>query len=177
VSSDRPVLIGVRASRFRDELAGWIRGQGFATFVTSVARDAVDWLRRTPESISFLDRDLDRVDGEEVWRTVVRAAGPSGGRWSARNAESARCRLGTEGPIDRTDDGPADRGIASDGEGGSGGRRPTERSRPAGRLVLLAERPTKELWLTALGDGVATVLPLPAGQDAVLVALRLAVRN
>lgn len=168
MSLDRPVLIGVRASRFRDELAGWIRGQGFPTFVTSVGREAVDWIRRTPESVSFLDRDLDRVDGEEAWRAVVSAdrradpvARPAGGG-AADAAGPARAAAGWGG---------------EGGVSGAGGRWPTAGSRLAGRLVLLAERPTKELWLTALGDGVATVLPLPAGQDAVLLALRLAVRG
>ena len=119
------MLIGLRASGFRDDMAGWIRGQGFSTFVTSVGREAVDWSRRTPDGVSFLDRDLDRVDGEEAWR-VVRSVG------------------------DRT------------------GLR---------RLVLMAERRTKELWLTALGDGVAAVLSLPTEPEAVLCALRLAARD
>ncbi len=185
VSLDRPVLIGVRASRFRDELAGWIRGQGFPTFVTSVGREAVDWLRRAPESVSFLDRDLDRVDGEEVWRTAVSAGRPADSdarpdrRGSADAGTSAR-----DTPVRWAPAPPAVvRGIAAvqvaavDGAGDADGRRPVAPPRRAGRLVLLAERPTKELWLTALGDGVATVLPLPAGQDAVLLALRLAARG
>lgn len=161
VSPYRPVLVGVRASRFRDELAGWIRGQGFSTYVTSVGREAVDWLRRTPESLFFLDRDLERVDGEEVWRTACHTAGRHG----------AGCRIPgcpTCGEFPSMDGHVA---------GTSGGRRPTEPPRRAGRLVLLAERPTKELWLTALSDGVATVLPLPAELDAVLLALRLADRD
>lgn len=180
VSLDRPVLIGVRASRFRDELAGWIRGQGFPTFVTSVGREAVDWLRRTPESVSFLDRDLDRVDGEEVWRTVVSAGRPADA--DARPDRWGSAQAGT--PVGDTSVrwAPAPpavvRGIAAvDGVGDADGPRPVAPPRRAGRLVLLAERPTKELWLTALGDGVATVLPLPAGQDAVLLALRLAARG
>lgn len=185
VSLDRPVLIGVRASRFRDELAGWIRGQGFPTFVTSVGREAVDWLRRTPESVSFLDRDLDRVDGEEVWRTVVSAGRPADP--DARPDRRGSAQAGT--PVGDTSGrwAPASPAIlcgvaavkvaAVDGVGDADGPRPVAPSRRAGRLVLLAERPTKELWLTALGDGVATVLPLPAGQDAVLLALRLAARS
>jgi hypothetical protein len=48
VTLNRPVLIGLRASQFRDEMAGWIRGQGFEPFVTEVGRLAVDWLRRMP---------------------------------------------------------------------------------------------------------------------------------
>jgi DNA-binding NarL/FixJ family response regulator len=119
------VLIGLRASAFRDQMDGWIRGQGFDTFVTGAGRQAVDWLRRTPGSISFLDRDLERVDGEEVWRVV----------------------------------------------------RPTGVVPDARRLVLMAEVRTKELWMTAVCGGVAAVLPLPADRDAVLCALRLAVRT
>ncbi len=185
VSLDRPVLIGVRASRFRDELAGWIRGQGFPTFVTSVGREAVDWLRRTPESVSFLDRDLDRVDGEEVWRAVVSVGRPADadGRPDGRGPAQAGVPM-HDMPVRWTPARPAVvRGLeAAHGGKNDGGRdadglRPVAPSRRAGRLVLLAERPTKELWLTALGDGVATVLPLPAGQDAVLLALRLAARG
>jgi CheY-like chemotaxis protein len=125
VSPARTVLIGVKPCGFRDALAEWVEGQGFPTFVTGVGREAVDWLRRTPDAVSFLDRDLDRVDGEEIWR-VVRPIGDRGG---------------------------------------------------VRRLVLLAERRTKELWLTALSDGVATVLPLPTERDVVLCALRLAARD
>lgn len=163
VSPYRPVLVGVRALRFRDELAGWIRGQGFSTFVTSVGREAVEWLRRTPEALSFLDRDLDRVGGEEVWRTVC----PEGN--SSTGARSVGLAVGLA--VDAVVSGGVN--VAGD----AGGRRPAGPPRRAGRLVLLAERPTKELWLTALSDGVATVLPLPAEQSAVLLALRLADRD
>ena len=38
----------------------------------------------------------------------------------------------------------------------------------------MAEQRTKELWFSALAEGVTTVLPLPAERDAVLQALRLA---
>ena len=40
----------------------------------------------------------------------------------------------------------------------------------------MAERRSTDLWMTALADGVATVLPLPAERDVVLVALRLVTR-
>lgn len=115
-----PLLIGLRASPFRDEMEGWVRGQGFEPFVTAVGRIAVDWLRLRPDAVSFLDRDLDPFDGEEVWR-VVR---PTGGH----------------------------------------------------RLVLMAAQTTKELWLSALTEGVATLLPLPADREAVLHALRIATK-
>lgn len=119
MSPDRPVLIGLKASNYRDEMAGWVRGQGFQPFVTDTGRVAVEWLRRATEAVSFLDRDLDRFEGQEVWRVV----------------------------------------------------RPTATH----RLVLMAVETTKELWLSALTEGVATVLPLPAERDAVLCALRIAV--
>lgn len=125
VSLARPVLIGVRPSRFRDDLAGWVQGQGFDPFVTEVGRVAVDLVRRTPGIPTFLDADLPEVDGEEVWRKVRPIAGSFGAR----------------------------------------------------RLVLLAERRSKELWMTALADGVATVLPMPAERDAVLCALRIVTRD
>ena len=163
VSPYRPVLVGVRASRFRDELAGWIRGQGFSTYVTSVGREAVDWWRRTPEALFFLDRDLDRVGGEEVWRTVCPGGSSPEGAWPAGSASAAVVNSAVDGGVNVAED--------------AGGRRPAGPSRRAGRLVLLAERPSKELWLTALSDGVATVLPLPAEQDAVLLALRLVDRD
>ena len=99
---------------------GWVRGQGFEPFVTAVGRIAVDWLRLRPDAVSFLDRDLDPFDGEEVWR-VVR---PTGGH----------------------------------------------------RLVLMATQTTKELWLSALTAGVATLLPLPTDRDVVLHALRIATK-
>jgi len=124
VSPDRPVLIALRACGFRDELDAWIRGQGFETFVAGVGRVAVDWLWRTPEAASFLDRDLD-VAGEGIWRAV----------------------------------------------------RPIADERVGRRLVLMAERRTTDLWMTALADGVATVLPLPAERDVVLSALRLVTRD
>ena len=125
VSLSRPVLIGARPSRFREELAGWVRGQGFDPFVTEVGRVAVDVVRRTPEIPTFLDADLAEDDVGEVWRVVRPIAGSSGAR----------------------------------------------------RLVLLAERRSKELWMTALADGVATVLPLPAERDVVLCALRIVTRD
>jgi len=118
------VLIGLRASRFREEMAGWIEGQGFQPYVTDVGRLAVDWLRRTPEAASFLDLDLD-CHGEAVWRVV----------------------------------------------------RPIADARVGRRLALMAERRPKDLWMSALEDGVATVLPLPAERDVVLVALRLVTRE
>lgn len=49
---------------------GWVRGQGFETVVVDTGRDAVAGLRRAPEAVSFLDRDLERFDGEEAWRVV-----------------------------------------------------------------------------------------------------------
>jgi DNA-binding NtrC family response regulator len=111
----------MRPRVFRDEMAGWFRGQGYDAFVTGAGREAVEFLRRTPEAVSFLDRDLDRFDGEEVWRVVH----PQGRH----------------------------------------------------RLVLMAEQRTTELWLRALAEGVATVLPLPSERDAVLYALRVALRG
>ena len=113
----RPVLIGLRASAFRDALDGWVRGEGFVTFVTDAGREAVAWARARPEAVSFLDRDLDRLDGEEVWRVV--------------------------------------RPIVSH------------------RLVLMAQQRTRDLWFSALAEGVGSVLPLPTERDVVLTALRL----
>jgi len=112
------VLIALRPSGFRDELCGWVRGGGPEPYVTEVGRDAVDWVLGTPDGISFFDRDLGRLDGEEIWRLV-------------------RPILGH-------------------------------------RLVLMAEQTTKELWFSALAEGVGTLLPLPAERVAVLTALRLA---
>src|SRR5205814_8270576 len=114
----RPVLIGLRPSPFRDALDGWVRGQGLETFVTDRGTDAVDWLRERSEAVSFVDRDLDRLGGVEVWR-VVR-------------------------PI------------------------------VCHRLVLVAKERTKDLWFSALAEGVGTVLPLPTEREVVLTALRLA---
>ena len=48
----------------------WVRGQGFETFVTDTGREAVAWARSRPEAVSFLDQDLERLDGVEVWRVV-----------------------------------------------------------------------------------------------------------
>ncbi len=72
VFSRLPVVIGLRPCGYRDELDGWVRDQGFTTFVTDEGRAAVEWVRRTPRALSFLDHDLQRVDGEEVWRVVRR---------------------------------------------------------------------------------------------------------
>jgi hypothetical protein len=55
--------------------------------------------------------------------------------------------------------------------------RPIADARVGRRLVLMAEHRTTDLWMTALADGVATVLPLPAERDVVLVALRLVTRD
>lgn len=69
-----PVVIGLRPCGFRADLDGWVRDQGFETFVTDEGRTAVEWVRRTPRCLPFLDVDLERVDGEEVWRLVRRIA-------------------------------------------------------------------------------------------------------
>jgi len=114
----RPVLIGLRPSPFRDALDGWVRAQGLGTFVTDRGTDAVDWVRSHPETVSFVDRDLDRLGGVEVWRVV--------------------------------------RPIVSH------------------RLVLMAELRTRDLWFSALAEGVGSVLPLPTEREVVLTALRLA---
>lgn len=74
VVSPLPVVIGLRPSGFRDELDRWVKDQGFETFVTDEGRAAVEWVLRTPRTLSFLDLDLERVDGEEVWRLVRRIA-------------------------------------------------------------------------------------------------------
>lgn len=74
VFSRLPVVIGLRPCGYRDELDGWVRDQGFETFVTDEGREAVEWVRRTPRALSFLDHGLARVDGEEVWRVVRRVA-------------------------------------------------------------------------------------------------------
>ena len=78
-----PVVIGLRPCGYRDELDGWVRDQGFETFVTDEGRAAVEWVRRTPRALSFLDHDLERVDGEEVWRAIRRIAIESTDRASA----------------------------------------------------------------------------------------------
>ena len=133
------MLIGLRASRFRDEMAGWIEGQGFQPFVTDVGRTAVDFLQRTPEAASFLDVEL--------------------GSWGLGSGG-----LGSGG---------------LDGHGEAIWRvvRPIADARVGRRLALMAERRSKDLWMSALEDGVATVLPLPAERDVVLVALRLVTRD
>jgi DNA-binding NtrC family response regulator len=69
------VLVGLKPSPFRETLADWLRGQGRETFVTGQAAEAVSWARARPEGVSFLDRDLDRLDGEEAWRVVHRVVG------------------------------------------------------------------------------------------------------
>ena len=68
----QPVVIGLRPSGFRDELDGWVRDLGYETFVTDEGRTAVEWVRRTPRTLTFLDVDLERVNGEDVWRLVRR---------------------------------------------------------------------------------------------------------
>jgi DNA-binding NtrC family response regulator len=112
----RPVLVGLRPSPFREALDGWIRSQGLETFVTDEARVAVDWVRMRPDAVSFVDRDLERVGGVEVWRVV--------------------------------------RPIVSH------------------RLVLMAKERTRDLWFSALAEGVGAVLPLPTEREVVLTALR-----
>jgi DNA-binding NtrC family response regulator len=42
------------------------------------------------------------------------------------------------------------------------------------RLVLMAERRTKDLWFEALAAGVGSLLPLPTEREVVLTALRSA---
>ena len=113
----RPLLIGLRASPFRDVMADWVRGQGFETFVTDTGREAVAWARSRPETLSILDQDLERLDGVEVWRVV----------------------------------------------------RPIVHH----RLVLMAQQRTRDLWFSALEEGVGSVLPLPTEREVVLTALRL----
>jgi DNA-binding response OmpR family regulator len=44
------------------------------------------------------------------------------------------------------------------------------------RLVLMAERRTKDLWFEALAAGVGSLLPLPTEREVVLAALRAASR-
>jgi hypothetical protein len=45
------------------------------------------------------------------------------------------------------------------------------------RLVLMAERRTKDLWFEALAAGGGSLLPLPTERDVVLTALRSADRR
>ncbi len=71
----RPVLVGLKPSPFREALADWVRDQGRETFVTGEAVQALSWARARPEGVSFLDRDLERLDGEEAWRVVHRVVG------------------------------------------------------------------------------------------------------
>ena len=71
----RFVLIGLRPTGFRDEMAGWVRDHGYEPRVTEACREAVDWARNAPDSVSFMDSELGRLDGEEVWRVVRRFLG------------------------------------------------------------------------------------------------------
>ena len=96
-------------------MESWVRGLGYVTCVTGEGREAVAWAAGRPRSISFVDRDLERVDGEEVWRVVRRVVGH--------------------------------------------------------RLVLMAERRTKELWFEALAAGIGSLLPLPTEREVVVAAL------
>jgi hypothetical protein len=112
-----PVLVGLRPSPFREALDGWVRALGLETFVTDRPKDVVVWVRERPDAVSFVDRDLDRLEGVEVWRVV--------------------------------------RPIVSH------------------RLVLMARERTRDLWFSALAEGVGTVLPLPTEREVVMTALRL----
>jgi len=114
----RPVLVGLRPSPFREALDGWVQALGLETFVTERPREAVEWVRERPSAVSFVDRDLDRIEGVEVWRVV--------------------------------------RPIVSH------------------RLVLMARDRTRDLWFSALAEGVGSVLPLPSEREVVMTALRLA---
>lgn len=42
------------------------------------------------------------------------------------------------------------------------------------RLVLMAQQRTRDLWFSALAEGVGSVLPLPTEREVVMTALRLA---
>ena len=67
----RPVaILALRVSPFREEMAGWVSAGGYDPFVTDRSREALDWVRATPRAVAFCDRDLARLDGEEVWRLV-----------------------------------------------------------------------------------------------------------
>jgi hypothetical protein len=101
-------------------MAGWVRAGGYDPFVTDAATVAFAWVRERPREVSFFDRGLERLDGEEVWRVVRRTLGH--------------------------------------------------------RPVLMAADRTKELWFSALAEGVRTLLPLPAEREAVLSALSRAGR-
>jgi DNA-binding response OmpR family regulator len=104
-------------------MESWVRGLGYATRVTDEGRETVAWATGKPRAVSFLDRDLERVDGEEVWRVVRRVVGREG---------------------------------------------------VGHRLVLMAERRTKELWFEALAAGIGSLLPLPTEREVVVAALRAA---
>ncbi len=93
VASSLPVVIGLRPSGFRNELDRWVRDQGFETFVTDEGRAAVEWVRCTPRTVAFLDLDLERVDGEEVWRLVRRIARGSADGHPARGRSPRDHRL------------------------------------------------------------------------------------
>jgi DNA-binding NtrC family response regulator len=118
VTFSRSVLVGLKDSPFRGVLDGWVRSQGLETYVTDRADEAVAWVRERPEAVAFVDRDLARLDGVEVWRVV--------------------------------------RPIVSH------------------RLVLMARQRTRDLWFSALAEGVGSVLTLPTEREVVLTALRLA---
>ncbi len=72
----RAVLIGLRPSGFRDEMAEWIREQGYEPHVEGGVHETVEWVRRAPDTVSFVDAGLGRLDGEEAWRVVRRVLGP-----------------------------------------------------------------------------------------------------
>jgi DNA-binding NtrC family response regulator len=97
-------------------MQGWLSDAGYATRVTDVAREAVEWARGDT-TVAFVATDLGALDGEQVWRVVRRT------------------------------------GVGH-------------------RLVLMAERRTKDLWFEALAAGVGSLLPLPTERDVVLAALR-----
>ena len=68
-------LIALRANAFREVMTGWVDGHGFEPYVTDVGRYAIDWVRGAPGGISFIDRDLDRLEGRRSGGSPARSSG------------------------------------------------------------------------------------------------------
>lgn len=64
------VLLSLRDAALRDELDGWVRGYGYQTCLTADAEETMSWLSRERFSASFLESEMERSEGEAVWRLV-----------------------------------------------------------------------------------------------------------
>jgi DNA-binding NtrC family response regulator len=66
------VLLGLRPREreLRAQLEGWVQRLGYQTRFTADADEAIAWMGDEAIRASFLDCDMERAEGQAIWRTL-----------------------------------------------------------------------------------------------------------